>query len=34
MPDILYVLIVLLFFYIGAAFTRGCDRLRKEESDD
>jgi hypothetical protein len=34
MPDFLYVLITLIFFYIGAAFTRGCDRLYKEESND
>jgi hypothetical protein len=33
-PDFLYLLITLIFFSIGAAFTRGCDKLYKEESND
>jgi hypothetical protein len=33
MRDVLYVVITLLFFAVGAAFTRGCDKLSQEESD-
>lgn len=31
MFDILCILIVLAFFAVGASFTRGCDKLLKEE---
>jgi len=31
MPDILYVVLVILFFSVAAALVRGCARLEKEE---
>jgi hypothetical protein len=34
MLDIFYIVITLFLFAVGASFTRGCDRLLKEESDD
>jgi len=33
MRDIFYILITLIFFVVAASFTRGCDRLSKEEQD-
>jgi hypothetical protein len=30
MLDLLYVVIVLLFFWVSAAFTRGCDTLLED----
>jgi hypothetical protein len=34
MRDVFYILITLIFFAVGASFTRGCDKLLMEESDD
>jgi hypothetical protein len=31
MRDLLYVILTLVFFWISAAFTRGCEKLAKEE---
>jgi hypothetical protein len=33
MLDFLYIVITLIFFYVGASFTRGCERLSEEERD-
>ena len=34
MMDVLYILITIAFFVVSAVFARGCERLRREESDD
>lgn len=31
MHDLLYIAITIAFFAIGASFTRGCNRLLKED---
>jgi len=31
--DVLYVVITVVFFAVGASFTHGCDRLYREKSD-
>ena len=31
MPDVFYVLLTIIMFAVGASFTRGCDKLLKEE---
>jgi hypothetical protein len=31
MMDLLYVVITIAFFWVSAAFTRGCDKLSREE---
>jgi hypothetical protein len=31
MSDIMFVLIAVAFFAVGASFVRGCDKLSKEE---
>ena len=34
MLDILCIVIALVFFAVSASFTRGCDKLLKEEQND
>ncbi len=34
MQDLFYIVITILFFWISAAFVRGCDKLSEEASDD
>ena len=31
MQDIFFIVVTVIFFVVGAAFTRGCERLEKEE---
>lgn len=31
MSDIFYIVLIIAFFAVGAAFTLGCDKLSKEE---
>jgi hypothetical protein len=31
MQDIFYIVITVVFFAVAAAFTRGCEKLEKEE---
>jgi hypothetical protein len=31
MQDILYIVVTVVFFVVAAAFTRGCEKLEKEE---
>lgn len=31
MFDVLYIVIAVIFFAIGASFARGCEKLSKEE---
>jgi hypothetical protein len=31
MKDIFYMVITVVFFVVAAAFTRGCEKLEKEE---
>jgi hypothetical protein len=33
MRDLLYVVLTLVFFWVSVAFTRGCEKLAKEEQD-
>jgi hypothetical protein len=33
MTDLFYVVITILFFAVGVAFARGCQRLENEEAD-
>lgn len=32
--DVLYIILLCIFFAVGAAFTRGCDKLFMEETND
>ncbi len=34
MSDVLFVVIIVVFFAVAAAFTRSCEKLEKEQSDD
>jgi hypothetical protein len=34
MSDIFYIVITLVFFAVGASFTRGCEKLWRDESND
>ena len=31
MQDLLYIAVTIVFFVVAATFTRGCERLEKEE---
>ena len=31
MQDLFYIVVIVAFFVVAAAFTRGCERLEKEE---
>ena len=33
MTDLLYLLVVVGFFAVAAAFTKGCDKLAQENTD-
>jgi hypothetical protein len=32
--DLFYVIVTIVFFYVSAALTRGCERLATEEKSD
>lgn len=34
MSDILFVVIIVAFFAVAAAFTRSCEKMQKENGDD
>lgn len=34
MADIFFVALIIVFFAVAAAFTRGCEKLEKDGSDD
>lgn len=34
MADIFFVALIILYFAVAAAFTRSCEKLEKEQSDD
>ena len=34
MWDVLYAVMTVIFFAVCAAFTRGCDKLYREETND
>jgi hypothetical protein len=33
MQDVFYALVVIIFFAISASFTRGCEKLYKDEAN-
>lgn len=33
MQDALFIAITIIFFAVGATFTRGCEKLYKEDTD-
>ena len=34
MADMLFVVLIIVFFAVAVAFTRGCEKLEKEGVDD
>jgi len=32
--DVLYIILLCIFFAVSAMFTRGCDKLYREETND
>jgi hypothetical protein len=30
-PDLFCIIVTLIFFYVGVLFTRGCEKLAREE---
>lgn len=34
MSDVFFVVIIVVFFVVAAAFTRGCEKMEKEQAID